>query len=567
MKERMADLEMAGGSLDKARSLAQEYLDACSARLGVHSAECVRTCYKLAKIAAAQGDLARADSLFTRSMEVGRSLADPSTDPDLASTLRDRSAMYLQAGRYADAMTDLVRAREIMVRIHGPVHYKVAQIDVIMAEVAFQDRNMDVAIAHSSTALEMLKDRMDHLQATTGPVYDPSPELLPDAVYWHVRAQHEKEHATAPPGRWNAEIDLAVDALARNRHTITDDASRLYIVGSQKRLFDLAIDFAYEDHARTGLTSDLDRFLRLTEADRSILLKGRLNRFASLKFADVPDSIRAREQEIIKSLDVDKDDPGTAQDLDRTERAYQELLTMLQRDYPKYYQLRYGEPQVGLAEVRKELLGPDRDLLLFAATPEHLYLLLITEDEAVLEQVDGKGLADTVHRSREAVIARDVHAERAAGTALYDMVFKPISDRSRASHLYVVPDADLHLIDLEMLPTGRMGSDGDHPELLLDRYAITYLLSVTTAIQFADLKGGKAHGALAVAPGFSDELKDDYLSRIQDPMLVDHRYLDLVRQPFAVRTAEALGGLLSARVMVGQDASETGFREQARKYG
>ncbi|MCB9192951.1 MAG: tetratricopeptide repeat protein [Flavobacteriales bacterium] len=75
VKERMADLEMAGGSLDKARSLAQEYLDACSARLGVRSAEYVRTCYKLAKIARGTGEmLVRADSLFTRSMEVGRSM-------------------------------------------------------------------------------------------------------------------------------------------------------------------------------------------------------------------------------------------------------------------------------------------------------------------------------------------------------------------------------------------------------------------------------------------------------------------------------------------------------------
>ena len=567
VKERMADLEMAGGSLDKARSLAQEYLDACTARLGTHSAEYVRTCYKLAKIAAEQGDLVRADSLFTRSMEVGRSLADPSTDPDLASTLRDRSTMYLQAGRYADAMADLVRAREIMVRIHGPVHYKVAQIDVFMAEVAFQDGNMDAAIAHSSSALEKVKGRMDRLHATTGPVYDPSPELLPDAIYWHVRAQHEKDRSTAPPGRWNEEIDLAVDALARNRHTITDDASRLYIVGSQKRLFDLAIDLAFEDHARTGLGSDLDRFLRLTEADRSILLKGRLNMFASLKFADVPDSIRAREQEIIGSLDVDMDDPGTAQDLDRTERAYKNLLSTLERDYPKYYRLRYGEPQIGLAEVRKSLLGPDRDLLVYAATPDHLYILLVTEKDAELHQVDGKDLADAVRRSRKAVIARDARAAGSANSALYQMVFQPVADRSRAKGLLVVPDADLHLIDLEMLPTGRMRTNGGRPELLLDRYAITYLLSATTAIQFAGLKGDRAEGALAVAPGFSDRMKQDYVSRVHDPLLIDQRFINLVRQPFAVRTAEVLGGLLSAKVMLGGEASERRFRSMSGRYG
>ena len=44
--------------------------------------------------------------------------------------------MYLSARRYVDAIADLQRALAIRVRIHGPVHYKVAFADVLLAGYA-----------------------------------------------------------------------------------------------------------------------------------------------------------------------------------------------------------------------------------------------------------------------------------------------------------------------------------------------------------------------------------------------------------------------------------------------
>ncbi|MBK7483389.1 MAG: hypothetical protein IPI72_11785 [Flavobacteriales bacterium] len=41
------------------------------------------------------------------------------------------------------------------------------------------------------------------------------------------------------------------------------------------------------------------------EADRSILLKARLNDFTSLRFSGVPDSVLLREQEPIKAMVID----------------------------------------------------------------------------------------------------------------------------------------------------------------------------------------------------------------------------------------------------------------------
>lgn len=567
VQERMADLELGNGSLEKAEQLTDGYLRACERRFGVRSAEYVRSCAKLGRIAMERGDMARADSLFARSLELNGRITDPATDPERAGTLKQRSELYAKSGRYAEAMADLERARRILVRVHGEGHYQVAGIDVRMAKVAFLAGDTAEARRSADAALGKLKDRVDHLRSAPDPLHVPDPELLPDAIYWRVRSQRGLGPPQGPPRRWNADIDLAVEALRRNHRSLTDDASRLALMASQKRLFDLALDLAYEDHERTGAESDIERFLELSESDRSILLRDRLNTFTGIRFAHVPDSVLDREQAVLRALDIDRNDRGTTLDLERKEQDLRDLLRMLRRDHPRYYALRYGDAPVSLAGARRALLGTDRSLLVYATTPEHVYMLTVGAEEAALVRVDADGLAGQVGALRAAIAARDTAASRPIAALLYERIFAPVADRLRTTGLLVVPDGDLHLLNLELLPTGARVGSGARPELLLDRFAITGLLSVTTAVRFAGLKDDRTDGALAVAPGFTDEVKQEYLDRMRDPLLVDRRFLSFVRQPFAVRTANDLGDLLSARVMVGAAANERAFREQAGKYG
>lgn len=54
---------------------------------------------------------------------------------------------------------------------------------------------------------------------------------------------------------------------------------------------------------------------------------------------------------------------------------------------------------------------------------------------------------------------------------------------------------------------------------------------------------------------------------MKDSARLDRDFLGYVRQPFALSTAQELGELLSATVMVGGEADEKGFRAQAKDYG
>ncbi|MCB0781540.1 MAG: hypothetical protein KDC03_18790, partial [Flavobacteriales bacterium] len=71
-----------------------------------------------------------------------------------------------------------------------------------------------------------------------------------------------------------------MQSLARNKGALLDEGSRLVLVGSQERLFDLALEIASEAEGNAQVRAE--RFFQLAETDRAILLKSRLNTFSSL---------------------------------------------------------------------------------------------------------------------------------------------------------------------------------------------------------------------------------------------------------------------------------------------
>lgn len=567
LKERMSDIELGTGNLEKAESLLREYVVSSERKYGPRSEEYIRSSSKLGHIAMRQGFAAKADSLFAVSLAAGTTSADETTDVVRSRTLQHRARLRLEAKRFPEAMADLRVARAIMVRTYDSLHYKVAAADVLLAEAAFAAGDANSARDHAASALRILADRVRALRTSRLPQTFPDPHLLPDALYWKVMAERMPGD-TRDRSEWIDDINLAITALARNRTALEDEASKLLLVGAQKRLFDLALDIAYEAYSASGSEKDLERFLVWSEADRSILLKGRLNAFAGLRFSGVPDSIVAKEQELIAALDITKSGTEEATNLDKRELAYDAFLKRLESEYPSYFNLRYGETSITLADLRRRLLTKDRQLLAYAFTDTRLYALLVGQADAQLIRMDASSLERQVRSLNEAIASRSAPEYLAAAHALFGSAIAPLQHSMRASELLIIPDGPLHAVSFESLVDAPSTATDFKQHLLLQRRAIAYLLSATTAVQFAGLaRQERSRGALAIAPGFSDELKQDYLSRVKDSSMVDGDFLRYVRQPFAMRTAEGLGNTMQARLLLGGAATERNFRAAANDHG
>jgi len=566
VQDRLADLEMEAGNYTKAEAYVRRYVEACEKYFGTRSEDYIRACAKLAEVYAGMGRPAVADSLFQHSIALHRAMGNTEVDPDLAMALRQRATFRLEQGRIAAAITDLEEARAIIERVHGSGYYKLAAYDLFLAQASFAAKDPRGAHRFATRALSLVNDRVDALRASRIPQTFSQPYLLPDALYYKVLAERAMD-STAAESSWMEQLGIGVMAMARNKAAFDDEGSQLGFIGKQKRVFNLAVDVAFEEWQRRGTSTRLDRFLELTEADRSILLKSRLNDFTGMRFAGVPDSVITAEGQLIAALEIEPEDRAATADLGQREQALADFLERLSKEHPDYFNLRYGEPQVSVADLRKRLVAPDQNLLVYAVTGDHLYMLVVRADTAALLRVPNAGIADAVRAMNDAIGARAGGAYTKAAHALYQLAFAPVAHLLTQQRLLIIPDGALQKVNFEVLLDAPSNEADFRAHLLIQRHAIAYLLSATTALQFSDLARQRSNRVLAMAPGFTDEVKQDYLARMHDSALVDRQFLSYVRQPFAMRTAQELGQLLSAQVMVGSEASEQRFRAKAGEFG
>lgn len=566
LKERMADLELDAGQLENARQLVAAYAQATERRFGRRSEEHVRASIKLGDIVGRLGDHAQADTLFNTAVATRRATPDAATDPLLVQTLERRAAHHLRNRRPQAAHDDLAAARTILVNTYDTLHYKVAAIDVRLAEAAYASGRYAAARDHAARAIAHLADRVRAVRSKGVPTALQDPALLPDAIHWKVRAEHALAQGVFNSA-WKEQLDMAILALARNKAALHDPEAKLLLVAAQDRLFHLALDIAYQGRAARGEEATAERFLALSEARRSTLLKERLNAFRGVRFAGVPDTVLAREQELLAALGIDPADRASATAALAHEQAFAAFADRIERTYPAYFALRYGEATITLAQVRQRLLKEGRTLVSYAVTDSALYTLVVGLHEARVVRTPIAGLAEEVRAFNHAIEARNaaeypVHAHR-----LYQRLLAPVEPYLRGAELLIVPDGPLHQVSFDALLVRPADATSFIPHLLVQHRTIAYLLSATTAVQFADLARKADGAALALAPGFTGDVKRRYMAQVKDTASIDKHFLTYVRQPFAVRSAQALGPLLGARVRIGSEASEGCFRREAAGHG
>ena len=565
LQERRADLALAAGRPEEAGRVLRAYVDACEGYYGERSEHLARALSKQAEVAAELHHEQEAEALFGRSIGMQRGLGGQGAGPVLALTLRRRARFHLMAGRTDLAIKDLVEARAILEQVHGTGSIRVAEIDLALVEAAVRAGDRILAWQAWDQARTALDERFRELEGPAIPQAHAIPQLVTDAVYWQVVLLRHDHPDSLSPDQQLELLRPGMQSLARNKGALLDEGSRLVLVGSQERLFDLALEIASEAEGNAQVRAE--RFFQLAETDRAILLKSRLNTFSSLRFTGVPDTLLRREAMLLKTLKGEAEDEAPLHDRQGMEVELHELMATLERDHPAYFALRYGERPVTFAQVREALLTTGNALLEFAFTDTGLHALVLRTDTALLLRLPARGLQEDVDRLNRAVADRQAAPYLEAAHRLYRRLLAPLAPWLGGRELLIVPDGPLHRLNMEVLLDAPCTMEEARDHLLLRRHAVGYLLSATTAVQFHGLGGTAGKGALALAPGFSDQLKDQYRQAQADSSRWDRDFLSLVRQPFMLRTARHVGELFRARLLMAGEATEARFREEAGRHG
>ncbi len=489
----------------------------------------------------------------SKAIALRRKLGDPSLNQDLGKDYIERARIYQEMGDPERAMSDINRAELIFSETRSPE-------DPIFGTVFLQKGEL-LSISHPDSAMHFIDKSIgvgESAISDLGVKHSRIMAFLPQAY-----AQKASLMAASTGVNVQA-IEVGkkgVDLLKQSRLSFQDDVSKLALFESEKSVFDVCIDLAFKLYFLSGDKEMLDQAFRLQEERKTILLRDQLNKFSSVRFSSVPDSLLIVEHQLTEILSG-KNDEVTPDEVLKAEKDFANLKRTYKKSYSEYYALRFGDRVVSLDAVSEYARKYQLNLIEYAFTDQSAYAILISPDTIIAETIDLEALLPSLDRYNQ-MITSQADSLFDASHFLYRHLFQPFEKKVSGNQLVVVPDLGLFNLNFETLVRD---FNGGRMNYMIYDYEISYALSASTTIQFESLDRQKGSRLLAVAPGFSDELKADYLAGMPDSVFIDQAYLSSIQQPFSVQTAQRVARSFGGKSLVDSFATESEFNSLAGQY-
>jgi len=289
-----------------------------------------------------------------------------------------------------------------------------------------------------------------------------------------------------------------------------------------------ALHLAATLHTRRPTPSSIARCWHWSELDKAQRLQTALRNTSAKAFAGLPDSLLQLDARLAQDVAVYENLLRTAEEAGDTvaarlwrndslftaRQARTDFVHRLERDYPAYFDLKYRNETVSMADVQRSL--PPKTLLLqisFSGRYDSLlYLLAVSRDTALLVVRPAlRGLEEKIE-AFNSLLQSPASARLPKRTALvkqshelYQQFIKPIENQLIGKNkLFVVGESATQYLPFETLL--RDGSDRPIAALdfLVKRLDISYHYSATLLAKPTHTPPTRTHELIAFAPVFAE---------------------------------------------------------------
>ncbi|GGX07627.1 CHAT domain-containing protein [Aquimarina muelleri] len=243
-------------------------------------------------------------------------------------------------------------------------------------------------------------------------------------------------------------------------------------------------------------------------------------------------------------------------------RKQDSVTKILEKNYPKYYQLKYQNNIVSVKQIQKQL-EDNTTLLEFFTADSTTYAFTISKNDMAVHELVTPQLTDKVEALRASVISKDVATYKKQAHLLYTTLIAPVANTLVGDNLIIIPDASLWHLNFDLLLTKK--DDSNNPALLsymLREYAITYANSAN--LLFQDFKNDlqTKTNPECLAFSFSDSTQ---ITQAQTMRLAALRNTgaDL---PGTRKEIKAISNIIDGEYYFGSNAIEANFKKNADRY-
>lgn len=355
-----------------------------------------------------------------------------------------------------------------------------------------------------------------------------------------------------------------------------------------KRLYEELITIALITYRQTGNPKNLEQALHYSEKSTASLLQAQIQESNALHFADIPEELLELEYNL--RIDITyyekkrlKKHQGGAEETDTNliainarlfdlNQSYEKLKTQLERDFPKYFKLKYKLKTTALQNIQDSLLTEGQTLLEYFVGDSTIFAFLIKKDDYQVHAIPlDFPLAKWVNQLRQNIsqphtFNLETYAE--AAVHLYQRLFKPFADQVSAQ-LIIIPDGILANIPFEALLTAAPENIYVAQKLpyLLHKHQISYNYSATLLEEMQHKKHRQtpSRKMLVMAPfAETDTILLHQLQQTDGQASL--RSDTLTPLPGTKVESDSLITLFGADSYYGSQATEAIFRTEAPNY-
>lgn len=377
---------------------------------------------------------------------------------------------------------------------------------------------------------------------------------------------------------------LGIDFMNLLRASYQEEDAKQIIQENGAAIYKGAISTLIDLDALRPNESLQDSLFNMINHSKSLLLREAILDRQARNFAGIPDSLLANERALKASISSLRFSNGGNRDAYSSQKRQRELSALqgqlkalretIQRDFPKYFALKYEEFKLDIADLQKQL-EPKQTLLQYHLSDRYMSILHIQKESYTLKNHPlPVGLSDQVVAFREALTnIQDLKKDKASadlklaqlGHELYQVLLAESLQELPAStqKIIIIPDGILAYLPFEQLltqPINKSTSYAKWPYLIKD-YSISYAYS-NILWQQQQLKKSphKEVKLAAFAPSYGQKTADseDVLSMLRSD--------DIVDLPGALKESQAVAELFKGTVWSGTAATEAQFKAIAKDY-
>ncbi len=382
---------------------------------------------------------------------------------------------------------------------------------------------------------------------------------------------------------------LSIKVVEKLRSTYQNDESKLILSDEERKTFLNTVKVSANLYKLTSKIEYLEEAFRYSDKGKSAVLFASLQDIEAKQFGKIPDKIQEIERKLKLELGsynryIYEERQGSKPSEEKIrfwetrifelEGRYDSLVEVLEKDYPDYYSLKYKEPDVTVASIKKQL-EPGRAVVEYTLTDSIVYIFVITKDkfDLITQSIDSSFL-NNIQILRNATSSGDLMsvgmedylAYTGAAYALYNTLIKPCNKLMTEKKLIIIPDSEIGYISFDMLldvAADPKVMDFRNLSFLIRNCVISY--SGSAMLQFSGFKpaGKKAsRNLLAMAPSY------DNLTNLKENGFVDETGKTVYLLPIPGVEAEIKGirKVLSCNTISGPKATEGRFKKIAGDY-